>query len=83
MKRMLALVGVTLLVGCNPATPTDSVESLMANPERLKDLRQRCRLDRDKVGSELCSQAAEAANRKFFGDGKKTPYTPPKESPKI
>ena len=80
-----------MLVACGKSGPTDTgnnsapietVESLVANPERLKALRQQCKTDRAKLGDELCNRAAEATNRRFLGDGK-TPYTPPKEQPKF
>jgi hypothetical protein len=72
-----------LLASCGkPSSPTETVESLMANPERLKELRQQCKVDRAKLGDELCNRVAEATKRRFFGDGK-VPYTPPKESPKF
>ena len=54
----------------------------MANPERLKALRQQCKTDHERLGDELCNRVAEATNRRFLGDGK-TPYTPPKEQPKF
>lgn len=82
MRKLTVLVLVTLLAGCKPAPPTETVESLAANPARLKELREQCRTERHKVGDELCARAAEATNRRFFGDGK-TPYTPPKEAPKF
>ncbi|HHM5668678.1 TPA: entry exclusion lipoprotein TrbK [Pseudomonas aeruginosa] len=62
--------------------PTETVEALAANPQRLKELRQQCKTDRAKLGDELCNRVAEATNRRFFGDGK-APYTPPKEQPKF
>ena len=58
------------------------MESLAADPERLKELRQQCKLNRAKLGDELCNRVAEATNRRFFGDGK-VPYTLPKEPPKF
>lgn len=64
------------------ARPTETVESLVANPERLKALREQCKTDRTKLGDELCNRVAEATNRRFFGDGK-APYNPPTESPKF
>ena len=73
----------TLLASCGQSsTPGETVESLAADPERLKELRQQCKLDRAKLGDELCNRVAEATNRRFFGDGK-VPYTPPKEPPKF
>lgn len=72
-----------LLASCGKSSaPVETVESLAANPERLKELRQQCKVDRAKLGDELCNRVAEATNRRFFGDGK-VPYTPPKESPKF
>ena len=54
--------------------PAESVESLMANPERLKEVRAQCQADHDKVGDALCNMAAEDMRRRFMGSG--TPYTP-------
>lgn len=51
-------------------------------PERLKELRQQCKTDRQKLGDLLCNRVAEATRKRFYGDGE-TPYTPPKESPKF
>lgn len=67
---LLALV----LSACSPSAPTETVESLAANPERLKELRKQCKLDRAKLGDTLCNAVAEATRRRFMGDGV-TPYT--------
>ena len=91
MKTVITFLLVTMLVACGkseptatPSTsgPTETVESLVANPERLKELREQCKTDRAKLGDELCNRVAEATNRRFLGDGK-TPYNPPKETPKF
>ncbi len=91
MKKITLLLLAAMLVACgkpestatsNSSEPTEAVESLAANPERLKALRQQCKTDRAKLGDELCNRVAEATNRRFLGDGK-TPYTPPKEQPKF
>lgn len=82
MTRFLSLLLLLALAACGPPAPTDTVESLMANPERLKQLREQCKADRAKLGDALCNAVAEAARRRFMGDGK-VPYTPPKESPKF
>ena len=72
-----------LLAACGQSSnSTDTVESLAANPERLKELRQQCKTDRAKLGEVLCNRVAEATRKRFYGDGQ-TPYTPPKESPKF
>lgn len=91
MKKIIPLLLAAMLVACgkseptattSPYSPTETVDSLAANPERLKELRLQCKTDRAKLGDELCNRVAEATNRRFLGDGK-TPYTPPKEPPKF
>jgi putative hemolysin len=75
MKTLLTIVACTLLLAaCSKPEPTETVESLMANPERLKLLRTQCKADHDKMGDALCNRAAEATRRRFMGSG--TPYTP-------
>lgn len=72
-----------LIAACGQSSNSaDTVESLAANPERLKELRQQCKMDRAKLGDALCNRVAEATRRRFTGDGK-VPYTPPKEPPKF
>ena len=72
-----------LLTACGQcSSPTEKVESLAANPERLKALRQQCKLEREKLGDELCNRVAEATRKRFYGDGK-VPYTPPENPPKF
>lgn len=91
MKKFIPFLLAAVLLACGkpeptatPRTsgPTETVDSLAANPERLKELRQQCKTDRAKLGDELCNRVAEATNRRFLGDSK-TPYTPSKESPKF
>lgn len=91
MKKIIPFLLAATLVACGKSeptetssrsAPTETIESLAANPERLKALRQQCKTDRAKLGDELCNRVAEATNRRFLGDGK-TPYTPPKEPPKF
>ncbi|QLQ25125.1 MAG: EexN family lipoprotein [Dechloromonas sp.] len=75
MKTILTVTaGTLLLAACGKPIPTESVESLMANPERLKDVRAQCKADHAKVGDARCTMAAEATRRRFMGSG--TPYTP-------
>ena len=78
MKTLLTLTAITdctlLLAACGKPEPTESVESLMANPDRLKEVRVQCKADHIKVGDALCNMAAEATRRRFMGSG--TPYTP-------
>lgn len=92
MKKIIPLLVVATLTACGqsetPQKPTDSpaniptVEELVANPERLKELRQQCKTDRPKLGDVLCNRVTEATRKRFIGDGG-TPYTPLKESPKF
>lgn len=56
-----------LLAGCSPSPAADTVDSLAANPERLKEVRRQCREEREKVSDALCAHAAEAFNRRFLG----------------
>ena len=74
MKTLLTIIACTLLLAACSKPKPDTVESLMANPERLKEVRAQCKADHDKVGDALCNRAAEAMRRRFMGSG--TPYTP-------
>lgn len=84
----LAVVAAALLGACSKSPPAESVDSLVKNPERIKEIMQKCRLDRAAVGEQTCRAAAEAARIRFMGDGK-AKYTPggavaggePKEPP--
>ncbi len=77
MKQLLIILfalSVSLIAGCSKPAPTDTVESLVANPERLKELRAQCKVDHAKVGDAVCNAVSEATRRRFMGTG--TPYTP-------
>ncbi|EEE05444.1 EexN family lipoprotein [Burkholderia multivorans] len=82
MNKIMLFLLVAMLTACGKSQPSETVESLAANPERLKELHQQCKTDRARLGDELCNRVAEATNRRFLGDGK-TPYNPPKEAPKF
>ncbi|HEP9463069.1 EexN family lipoprotein [Pseudomonas aeruginosa] len=87
MKKIMPFLCVLALAACGqPETPAPSalptVDELAADPARLKELRQQCKLDRAKLGDELCNRVAEATRKRFYGDGT-VPYTPPKEPPKF
>ncbi len=65
----LALVSALLLAACgkpDPAKAIESVESLVANPERLRELRAACKADRAKVGDAQCNAVAEATRQRFL-----------------
>ena len=77
-SMILAAVAAMFLVACSKPAPIESVESLVANPERLKELRAQCKADHAKVGDDQCNAVAEATRRRFFGSGgpKHTPAAP-------
>jgi conjugative transfer region protein TrbK len=77
-SMILAVVAAILLAACSKPAPIESVESLVANPERLKELRAQCKADHAKVGDDQCNAVAEATRRRFFGSGgpKHTPAAP-------
>ncbi len=80
LSMILAAVAALLLVACGKPAPIESVESLVANPEGLKELRAQCKADHAKVGDAQCNAVAEATRRRFFStDGPK--YTPPASPP--
>ena len=68
MIRFLPLLMVAALTACGPSQQTETVDFLVAHPEHLKQVQRLCKEDRSKAGEELCRRAAEAANRRFFGD---------------
>lgn len=73
MQRCYGLWLALILLGCQPSTPPDTVESLVADPERLKEVQRQCRLDRAKLGDEVCNAASEAFRRGFMGDAAPDP----------
>ena len=75
MKSFLIIAAccATLLVGCSRREPSESVDSLVVNPERLKELRAQCKGDHSSVGEALGGAVAEATRRRFMGEGK-SPY---------
>ena len=88
MKQLLSIalaLSVSLMAACGKSVPADTVESLAANPERLKELRAQCKADHAKVGDAVCNAVSEATRRRFMGEGK-SPYesdpvpTPPATS---
>lgn len=74
MKQLIVIVFALSVAACGKSAPTDTVESLVVNPERLKELRAQCKADHAKVGDAVCNAVSEATRRRFMGTG--TPYTP-------
>ncbi|MGN8198118.1 EexN family lipoprotein [Salinisphaera sp. RV14] len=82
--KILLLIVLVILAGCSSGSSSSdtSVAFLVAHPKRLQELREQCHENRSQVGGAVCARVAKATNRRFFGNGK-TPYTPPKSSPKF
>ena len=79
MRQLYLLPAMVMLVAaCQQPAPTDTVDSLVANPERLKEVERLCKADRSKMGDALCNAAGEARRRRFMGDGKGN-YSPKPE----
>ena len=68
MNKLTLLMLAATLTACGPSQPSETVDYLVAHPDRIKELQRQCKEDRAKVGDELCARTAEAANRRFFGD---------------
>lgn len=76
MKRVsILLFSVVMLAACGASTPADTVDSLVADPQRLKEVQRLCKEDHAKMGDAVCAAAAEANRRRFMGDGTGQ-YTP-------
>jgi hypothetical protein len=80
LNFVLAAVVTVLAAACSKPTPIESVESLVANPERLKELRAQCKADHAKVGDAQCNAVAEATRQRFFSSGGPN-YTSPASPP--
>lgn len=80
LNSILVAVVAVLAAACSKPAPIESVESLVANPERLKELRAQCKADHAKVGDAQCNAVAEATRQRFFGSGGPK-YTPPSSFP--
>lgn len=69
MKYLSILLTALLVVACDKAPSIETVESLVVNPERLRELRARCKADHAKVGDAQCNAVAEATRRRFMSGG--------------
>ena len=66
LSMVLTVVAAVLLAACSKPAPIESVESLVANPEGLKELRAQCKADHAKVGDAQCNAVAEATRQRFM-----------------
>ena len=78
MQRTHLLLVVLLLTACEKPAPIDTVDSLVAHPERLKEVQRLCKEDPARIGNAACTAASEAFRQRFMGDGKGA-YTPPRQ----
>ena len=69
MKYLSILITALLVVACDKSPSIETVESLVANPERLRELRAQCKADHAKVGDAQCNAVAEATRQRFMGGG--------------
>ncbi|AVO43314.1 EexN family lipoprotein [Simplicispira suum] len=81
-KTLYFMIAATalLLAGCDRPASIESVDALVANPERLRELRAACKADHAKVGDAQCNAVAEATRKRFLGSGGPK-YTPPASPP--
>ncbi|EBO9475604.1 EexN family lipoprotein [Salmonella enterica subsp. enterica serovar Rissen] len=87
MKKIALILLSSTLAACSPSGKPDkanlpTVDELALNPERLKELRKQCKLDRPMLGDQLCNRVAEATRKRFYEDGD-VRHTTPKEPPKF
>ncbi|MBN9147926.1 MULTISPECIES: hypothetical protein [unclassified Nitrobacter] len=81
MLARLARLGVALAIGADavvlisPARATDTVDTLAADPDRLREIQKWCSQDWGGTGDALCKMASQARRKRFMGNGR-TPYTP-------
>ncbi|MGJ7491449.1 EexN family lipoprotein [Variovorax sp. ZT4R33] len=65
-RILSAVAAALLLVACDKPASIESVESLVANPERLRELRAQCKADHVKVCDAQCNAVAEATRLRFM-----------------
>ena len=75
MRKISTVPFALMLAACGQsAPPSDTAQSLLANPERLKEVQRLCKEDPEKMGA-ACNAASEAVRLRFLGNGQ-THYTP-------
>lgn len=61
MDRVMLLMLTALLTACGPSQPSETVDFLVAHPDRIKEIQRHCKEDRTKVGDELCRRSRQSA----------------------
>ncbi|MGI4813436.1 MAG: EexN family lipoprotein [Janthinobacterium lividum] len=67
-RKTIALCSVVVLAACGQGAPSDTADSLVSNPTRIRQIMEKCRLDRASVSDQVCTAAREAFRRRFFGE---------------
>lgn len=74
MNKTTLLALMFMLSACDKPIPFESAEVLAENYDRLEELNQLCKKDRDRVGDVQCNEVTKAQRIRFMGKG--TSYTP-------
>ena len=72
--RITACLCTLTLVACGSGKPTDTVDSLVVNPDRLKEVMRQCHENHAKTEDAECNAASEAFRRRFMDS--QSQYTP-------
>jgi hypothetical protein len=75
MKTDYLIVLTLILAACGKLQSPDTVDSLVADPTRLKEVMRQCRENHAKIGESECYAATEAFRRNFMGNDN-TQYKP-------
>lgn len=81
MNRIMPFALTLVLSACGKSAPTDTVESLVAHPDRLREVEQQCAKSDAKMLAAECNAASQARHRLFMGNGPQ--YTQPQHAPKF
>lgn len=72
-------VGLAIGLAAQEAHAADTTASLLANPRRLAEVQQGCKVNAPWATEALCREAAQAIRLRFRGKG--VPYTPRRVDP--
>ncbi len=80
-SQLVAGLAVGLMIGlaAQEARAADTAASLLANPRRLAEVQQGCKVNAPWATETLCREAAQAIRLRFRGKG--VPYTPRRVDP--
>ena len=81
MNKFTLAAMVCVLTACSKGAPTDTVDSLVSRPDRLREVEKACNDDYEKMGAAEYNAASDARHRLFMGN--RSQYTPPKDPPKF